>query len=400
MYLFKPEMRKNMRKNHYSYLILSILLLLILVGCAKTPQEVKDEINKKQGFKENSEKINQDLEYDTIENIFKTINEVKATKYDNLMFSHKFDINKPEQIGVMKFHQVNNFMDHYKEVVKHFIGDSFSEEYIKLDLDSLRPGLDYDDKSHKSFFCMAYEGYFCYFNNHQYDMYFPVHTQTDTIEEFSLMQEYEDKSYELSDGPMKISEAVNIAQNYVEEIINRYDTFQWIPNKVIVCKDDKGTYLYDIWFVKAYKNVYFSTTYSQNNDLEIQYMAINANNVMIASKGSPILSKNNSGIIEYEETIQDYDEIITFKCATKLLSKKLSSYRGYEVQYVSLENRLVLKANLKKEDVILDPYNFDADNVYESKPCWTFYLDLTPGGGVYAMVDCITGEIEFVDNNR
>ena len=388
-----------MKKNLYLYIILSTFILSTLVGCAKTPQEVKDEINKKQGFTEKITNTNPDLEYDTIDHIFESINDVKTQSFDNLKFTHEFEINKPDEIREMKFHQINNFLDNYKEVTKHFVGNSFNEKYLNLDLNGI-PTVEYNDKGKKIYFVMRGKGYVCYISDIQYEFYEESQNDVTKVEEISLMQEYEDKSFELRDGNMKISEAVNLAQDYVEQTISKYDTFQWIPSNVIICKDDKGRYLYDIYFIKAYKNLYLSTTYSKNKDIKTPYMAIYENNVMIAAKDSPIFFRNNSGIIECEETIQDYDKIITFECATKLLSKKLSSYKEYEVQYVSLENKLVFKGNRKDLDIIYGPYNFQADNDYESKPCWTFYLDLTPGGGVYAMVDCITGEIEFVDNNR
>ena len=372
--------------------IFCLFILLSLVGCAKTPQEVKDEINKIDNPETKKNTVNNiELEYDTIKNIFKTIDKVTATNYDNLTFSHKFNINKPKQIGVMRFHQINNFLDHYKDIVKDFVGTSFNEKYLKLDLNYI-PTVDYDDKDKKIIFTMRGKGYMCYISDIQYKYFSGAQYDVTEVEEISLMQEYKDKSYKLQDGQMKISEAVIMAQNYVEQIVSKYDTFQWIPNKVIVYKDTNGRYFYDICFCKAYKNLYFSTTYSRHNYINMPYMAMDANNVMIASKVSPIFFRNNSGIIEYEETVQNYDKIITFECATKLLSKKLSSYKAYEVQYISLENRLILKSNLKDSEIIIDPYNFEADNIYD--------LDLTPDGGVYAMVDCITGEIEFVDNNK
>ena len=41
-----------------------------------------------------------------------------------------------------------------------------------------------------------------------------------------------------------------------------------------------------------------------------------------------------------------------------------------------------------------------AGNEYEARPCWTFYLsnDLSKelNQQTFAMVDCITGEVEFV----
>ena len=59
--------------------ILYFFILLTLVGCAKTPQEVKDEINKNSNseIKKGTVNSNLALEYDTIENIFKTIDDVK-----------------------------------------------------------------------------------------------------------------------------------------------------------------------------------------------------------------------------------------------------------------------------------------------------------------------------------
>ena len=155
-------MRKNMRNNHYLYLILSILLLLMLEGCAKTPQEVKDEINKKQGLTERPINNNQELEYDTIENIFKTIDDVKAQNFDNLEFSHAFEINKPEQIGVIKFRQINNFLNHDIEKIKDFIGDSYNKKFLILDQNPTNPSAQYDDKSKQLYCGMLNNGFYSY----------------------------------------------------------------------------------------------------------------------------------------------------------------------------------------------------------------------------------------------
>ena len=394
-------MRKNMRNNHYLYLILSILLLLMLEGCAKTPQEVKDEINKKQGLTERPINNNQELEYDTIENIFKTIDDVKAQNFDNLEFSHAFEINKPEQIGVIKFRQINNFLNHDIEKIKDFIGDSYNKKFLILDQNPTNPSAQYDDKSKQLYCGMLNNGFYSYEQNNGYGFVNKSMNGILTkIEEFSLMQEYEDKSYKLSDGAIKISDALKIAQNYANEMSEKYGDLDLIPYKLIVYKETGGNYLYQIHFAKSYKNVYFAYTYSRRSSLNYPYILVSGFSVMLALKGSPVHVVNSNGIIEYIGTEQNYNKIITFAYATKLLSNKLTSYKKHEVQYVSLENRLMLKTNTITEQTTFDTLNYSDDNIYETKPCWTFYLDITPDQGVYAMVDCITGEIEFIDNTN
>ena len=105
--------------------------------------------------------------------------------------------------------------------------------------------------------------------------------------------------------------------------------------------------------------------------------------------------RNASGIIEYVETVKKYDEIITLECATKLVENLLSSYTKYKVQYVNLEAKLKLLG--KGENY--DPTDYTAGNIYLSKPCWVFYLDLTPKKEVYVTVDLESGEVDFIKNN-
>lgn len=371
--------------------ILSIILLL-LTGCSKVPQEVTNNMNKQYGseFSNIKKTQNNDLEYDTIDNIFKTIDEVTSNNYSNIRFANKFEINKPTEIGSMRFHQISDFNDNSTEIIKNFVGKDFDEQYIYYDERLDPPGPQYDEKG--IHFGMGNNGFYCYDRDNIYDEIIKGHYKE--IERIPLRLKYKDHSYALQDGEMKISEAIEQAKAYAKQLQNYSKDIELIPDEVIVYQDNNNKYLYQINLIKSFKYLYFSYYWYDHYKVKDPYIIELRTIIVINSSKTPATILNGSGIIEYVKTEETYDEIITFDHATKLVEDILSFYSKYEIQYVNLETKLKL-IDAPEE---FDPYENTANNIYISRPCWVFYLDLTPEKEIYVTVDCQTGDVDFIKN--
>lgn len=375
--------------------LIIIFLIFGLIGCEKTPQEVNNNINQntsQSNYKEEHQ-IDDNLEYDTIDNILKTLDNVMSDSYSNITFEYNFDINKPGEIAQNKFIQVSNFNDNYLEVIKSFVGNSFDEKNIYWNDRLDPPGPQYDDKEKDIHFGMGNDGFYYYSHNE-----FLINISNGIyieVERIPLRIEYEDHSYVLIDGEMKISEAIERAEVCAEELKSFSKDIELIPSEVIVYQTDDGYYVYNILFTKSYNNLYFSNYFYDYYSIKDKFIMALETEILIESKEKPGVIRNASGIIEYVETVKKYDEIITFECATKLVENLLSSYTKYKVQYVNLETKLKLLG--KGENY--DPTDYTAGNIYLSKPCWVFYLDLTPNKEVYVTVDLESGEVDFIKNN-
>lgn len=220
--------------------LIIIFLIFGLIGCEKTPQEVNNNINQntsQSNYKEEHQ-IDDNLEYDTIDNILKTLDNVMSDSYSNITFEYNFDINKPGEIAQNKFIQVSNFNDNYLEVIKSFVGNSFDEKNIYWNDRLDPPGPQYDDKEKDIHFGMGNDGFYYYSHNE-----FLINISNGIyieVERIPLRIEYEDHSYVLIDGEMKISEAIERAEVCAEELKSFSKDIELIPSEVIVYQTDDG----------------------------------------------------------------------------------------------------------------------------------------------------------------
>jgi hypothetical protein len=371
--------------------IFILLIIVLMPGCQKAPDDVKDRVRKSEINYTDKSDLSNKLQYDTIDNIFPTIDQVKKGSYSNLSFPSDFSINKPAEIGQMEFTVISEFDKNYKEICKDFIGE-YDKKYLAVTPPRSSPsGYLYDDKNKLIHLTIGNDGLYFYYNNEVSAEYIWNSTNT-VIKKIFLQTPYEDVSYHLKDGDMKISEVIELANSYVKDKMQKYSKdITLLPYDVIIYQKKDGNYLYNVEFNSSYKGLYFTNLFYQPNDVKTKYTSIFLTDIIIDSKSGPS-ALDNPYIFKYNKTREKYEKIVTFECATKIVEKLLSSYTKYKVQCVSLETRLIQKGGQDDQGACF------AGMVYETKPCWVFYLDRKHGKEIAVIVDCETGETEFINN--
>lgn len=106
------------------------------------------------------------------------------------------------------------------------------------------------------------------------------------------------------------------------------------------------------------------------------------------------------------ETVETYDSIITPGSAVRLLAEKLSEYAEYDVLGMELVYCPVLKESSDlNEDTSVDEISDTEERIspniiLELSPYWAVYMDVTPAREIYGLVNCVTGDVEFVNNQQ
>ena len=381
------------KKYNRVVMLLSILTVLI-VGCQEAPQEVKDFVKHKEeiqnGDKTNIQQGNDvqikhgELEYDTIEHIFETLDQISQKKYENLVIKKNISIQKPERCSYLRFRVIEGFDKNYKELFPYYIGEEYNEQYIESGEDLDPPGPEYRNDKNEFIAGIGNQGFFMYrkWNVSSLNDY-------EEVEAFEIMNDYEDRSYSLKDGEMKISEAIKKSETFLKDWCEKSGDLSYMPRTITIYKKiGAEEYLYKVDFQKEYKCMPFFSllTGDQNLDQKDRIM-LDTTQIYIEDHGN-ICGFFNQEILEYIETIQEYDKIISLDCALDLVSEILASYQIYEIKEITLEYALKYGENYQK---------INAGMEFEAKPYWVIYFDMTKDREIFSMVDCATGDVTFVN---
>jgi hypothetical protein len=288
------------------------------------------------------------------------------------------------------------------EILRKFIG-KINPEAIE-DKNFTIPGLQYIDKKDGKSFSIENNG-FLFFGTEEADKWLSIPDESGEytrIDQISLDSAYEEETYQWKGTTLKLSEMTEEAQKYADGFTKEYDSMDWKPSSVNIYTNKEGEYFFEYLFTKSYKGVhlfYGDYRYSMKYMKEL-YVSVMQPFLVLDSSKEMMIIDNYAGIMDYVETKKNYDKILTLESAAKCLSNKLSSYKAYNVYHANLEYRLVRTKGGEVDDPGFYYCDWAAGNEYEARPCWTFYLsnDLSKelNQRTFAMVDCITGEVEFV----
>lgn len=227
-------------------------------------------------------------------------------------------------------------------------------------------------------------------------------TKYEMVKEIGLTTPYKNEIFKEKDKEVSLKELVHTAEKNINSYMKAYDDMYWVPIKVQVYTDKKEQYYFMFYYEKSFQNMilfYGEYRYHMEN-VKSPYVCVIPSYAVTDLSGNVQAINNFPGVIQETKVKKRYDKIITLDCASSKLSDKLSSYTSYRVYDVNLEYRLVQTSGKKPDDVSFYRSNWVAGNTYEARPCWTFYLSNDIDNMTFAMVDCITGEVEFISGER
>ena len=388
------------KRNYLKYLVFGIAALS-LVSCAKVPDEINSQLKDKKKYSQTTEDGKVKLNYVEVNQVLDDFNKVIDSTYNNLTFSKDIILKQPEEMGRYTFTQASNFAQNAEAEISSYFGEKYDGKKLLKD----ETGYEYDDKENKNYYALLDNGFYSVFKNQYYDVLADIDHGVISLEKsIDLFHDYDDSSYELEDGKMKISEAIRQAGEYAKDLYKKSNDFDWKPRKISVYQKKNKKYFFKLEFEKEYRNVAFTAVSpdlyncKDEDNKYIPYTKVTNPFIFITSKNEPEAYANPSGVISSDKEIEKYDKVISLQTAADIVSKELAEYTKYNVVRMNIENRLVRTNNLANiNEECLSDVDYTKGNTYESQPYWVFYFDVTEGREIYAMVNCISGKFEFWD---
>lgn len=377
-----------MKKGNLGYYIIAGILI---IGCA--------------GFfigrgLRNKQEVQQDEEVnDTRVSISDAYNvdELAASKYDNLEIPKSLDITRVEKLSNMNLKQcdiedynrtvdIKFFQDNikamgYKYDEKCVIDDNhktvpYGRYYVSNDEDGV-----YIATGHTGFFSVQF------FDESDYEI----------VEDFYVLSPYEDKEYDLIGGSLKVSEAVELYENLEKKYIDELGYDIPVPKvyRVSLLKNEAGEQIYGIEAQSEFDGVpvfEVNDTYARSG---LEYYNIRGSIGEIT--GPHMTDKNN---VTYQGTPREIiatepiDKIICIKEAADILNRKLSGYKVNTLKNIRIE--YLLFEDFKP--VYVEDEEEAPEMTYHAKPYWVFVFDSTTDNEIIGLVDCVTGEVGLVYN--
>ena len=376
--------------------IVTILITFLVVSSITScnidpPSEVIDDINRKNS-REKDDEISNEIEYDTLENIYNSIDEVLGKEYENLNLHNSININRPKELPILKLEQVSNYDKKFDTIANALIHqDRFNKKYIDYAPNTSPPGPEYKDTATGEHLGVGDNG-FVYYEAPGYEMSSDAQL-VKTI--YPHDKDETDKSYELKDGEMKVSDAITKAEEFLENTWQPIsDDLPYIIDHRDICKlEDK--YFYKIALAKNYKDIYINNTFNTCIDIELTCFE---NTIIIESTENISNLAVTMGAVFVNEEVATEDKYVTLESALDMVRNKLAEYEIFDI--LSIQLRYAPKLLLEQEDdsgeVLLKT---DAGTKLEARPHWAFVLDRTHGYEQIIWVDAITGEMRIMFNN-
>lgn len=370
---------------------MGMLLLLLLYGCAPVPEEVVTRIQQKEN-RQTEERTQTGMEYDSIEHIADEIENVKAKTYDNVSFAEDVDIQLPETIVQSVLKQKDDFLTNEEQVVKDFVGSTYQKKYVYTDERTDPPGPEYHDKKNQIYFGMGDNGFYTTMRKEVYQGGYE-----EIRKEGILSTEMLNEKCHLTDRDITVREAVQIAQAYVDKLCEKYHDLKWVPISVRITYNTEGYDLVTVDFVKTIGNISFPYVYPVYDKPSFPYLFSMTTFIEIGSTDGIPSIDNMIGIQEVKE-INEVKKILTFQSVMDHVSELLASYSKKKVKKVSMEH-IILKRDepFDKEHSFL---NWKAGTMYETRPCWMVYFHTELEKEEYVIVDALSGDMQYINNNR
>lgn len=390
------------RKSIYSILCISVILLIS--GCQKAPNDIKEKAQKHQKA-EDVKKT--DMKYVSIDHILDNQTRILSKTYQNLEFQETVHLEQPDSVSVLSLTITNSFGTKEKlaDLCFAFFGnDKYREKIVRMDNlpEWLHEGIfafnyDSDKEDHAtvsdSGFLACYKKKSERFTNNRQTI---CHVDWD---------ENMDAVYDIGGEQVSIQEAVNYVNDWCNKnwiIFEPEYTYQ--VKTVYVCKTNKKGYYYYFDVCKFYKGMPFDDIdFYINGD---KLYSRNSLDVVMEHKNelSFFRNNNNSYNIVKEKTYND--KLIGLEQAVLLVQEKMSGAQKFEIADIDL--KYVLCSDMTEDEAAeAHTSNYAPGSPLTARPVWSFILDYQPSKEEeksypwprkFINVDMISGEILYRDS--
>lgn len=396
------------RKFVFAYMALS---LMTFTSCSNNPvsdlndsgtnDSIEETINGAEVEKISIDTLN-DNKQEEIENVMKF-------RCDNLHFVNSFNFEVPDEIGKYQVISIDNFQNKWDTLSSKYIpADIYDENKVINDEFHYPAGPEFDDTDTGMYVSVGNNGFFTYVEKTSEPVNAALYGYDYFTSEKSyyLNSDYTDDVYVLKGEEVSISDSVLTALEFASEFTRLSDYPQELsPVAAVAYQDESENAVIDVHFNNMYKGLPICSMPSCYEDLNFD-MYIFSPAVSYSDEKDCINTFTVQYAYEDYETVETYDSIITPGSAVRLLAEKLSEYAEYDVLGMELVYCPVLKESSDlNEDTSVDEISgteewISPNIILELSPYWAVYMDVTPAREIYGLVNCVTGDIEFVNNQQ
>lgn len=381
------------------------------------------------------------------------ISDYQKLEYKNIHFDDNFAAYVPESLYQSSIYlpnlyslnkkNVNDFMCSLLSI--YDLQDSFSEDDIDNSLKYYPYGSYYDhENTHAGLGCTGFMYFDTEFENTSdiEDSYLSIANNGNYEKVYDLREyeakgiNYRDDEYELYNGTVTVGEAIDLVNEYITKCneILEYD-IDIRPASVWICKGDFNEkyymlvkccmYYFDTPVMDTYDTLELEGTLGTLSTFMTGDFSVYGNKLsdirrFALEPGYPLVENKNN-----------IESIISMKDALRLVHEYFSEQINFSLKYATIEYVPIYRGNLQDNNIFNIDYNFsgtiyEADksyefyeilyqnshqaacpeatihsyNYYDVQPFWVFVANRDYFKESMILVNCITGEVHWIDNGR
>lgn len=350
--------------------LLILIFISMLFGCAETPDEVKEEIDKYNNTINNSN-CDFEFEYIPVSELSDNFELSLKHKYSQFSISNSISFDQPNEINIMSFKKREEFNEFQKIMKLFFTSHEISNQVIN----ESEEYTSFYNEIDKIYGCVGKDGFISILKPNAFDISFSYNEPNIKAYHINQSENLNDE-YQFVNGTYSISEAVSYVNNWLENEYSVYSSDFKYNVKSIIVREHKGNYLFEILANASYKGVPIDS-YTREAEFingqptgEMTYVDYGIQIQMI-EKNSIDSFTNLIGIIEPLET-QKVDKVISLESALKYCENTFTDFKDMIISDINVM-------------YTLNPiyYNYDNNDIsekriksYNSRPVWELVIDV------------------------
>ncbi len=324
-------------------------------------------------------------------------------------FVRELSFTVPEKIGTYQVICMDYFQDQWDKIAEKYIPDEQYDAHLIVDDETSYPyGPEfYDEKTGKRV-SAGCTGFFLYVAKKSEGIEkVCFDNESEKQDSYYLKSKYNNDTYLLNGEPILMNDAVELAEIFVSDFTETVDYPQDLDAGVAVAHQlDTGETILEIVFRNLYQTLPIcSMPPTVTDDITIE-MFPNSVARAYLDETDTVNCFIAQCAFEDDQLVKQYDRILTPSCAVRLLSETLSDYTEYDVIGMELVYVPVLLGAEDPNPVgsthrEAAPWSSVCSyDIVKLTPYWAIYMDVTPTAEMYGLVDCETGKVEWINNQR
>lgn len=324
----------------------------------------------------------------------KSLNDtILGCNYDNITISESFflDIPKYEQLGIYDVVYPNNFHEKSDTLFEHYIPKFKRDTVIENQGEHSLIQVQYTDDEYFSFITSM--GGFVVGENKSLNQV--LFGNNIPFTETMLVTEESDKRFQIGDKETDLNALIKSTNDFIDDFISisMYSN-QIKPYALSTQVLENGKTAGTMHCRYLYKDLPIFDLQSQHNEYSKPIATLTPITCVFVDGDIVSQFATIQCFKDYRE-VNNLSEIIYPDKAVELVSEKLSSHMSYQLKSEELVYFPVCTENLISDET---GNGYDPTDVIRLTPYWVVYFDSSWWHEIYAVVNAVTGEVDFINN--